>query len=214
MEGFDRRLNPLNPTDYRCRDCGLRACNRSERRAIRVSMARELLSPLSLAAYAALITETDGDVEVSLDPLRELLATDHRQALEFFFLRLQESPNPPSIDRSCSTTPAYWRTTLRYPHRPTSIGRLPRISAWSSTICLRHDLLHDSLMMETAARSACCWRASSKIKAPAAQHSLVCRTGREFFQPGRPFRNHPRRKPGCSTRSPGASSPGASATRG
>ena len=36
--------------------------------------------------------------------------------------------------RSCSTTPASWRTTPRSPHNPTSMCRLPRISARSSTI--------------------------------------------------------------------------------
>ena len=33
-----------------------------------------------------------------MDPLRELLATDHRQALEFFFLGLQDVSEP-SVDR-------------------------------------------------------------------------------------------------------------------
>jgi hypothetical protein len=33
-----------------------------------------------------------------MDPLRELLATDHRQTLEFFFLRLQDVSEP-TVDR-------------------------------------------------------------------------------------------------------------------
>src|SRR2546425_12289988 len=44
------------------------------------------------------MTETDGHAEVSLDPLRELLATDHRQALEVFFLGLQDVSEP-TVDR-------------------------------------------------------------------------------------------------------------------
>ena len=44
------------------------------------------------------MTETDGHAEVSLDPLRELLAIDHRQALEFFVLRLQDVSEP-TVDR-------------------------------------------------------------------------------------------------------------------
>ena len=39
--------------------------------------------------------------------LGELLATDHRQALEFYVLRFQDvrTHDPPSIDRSRPTTP-------------------------------------------------------------------------------------------------------------
>src|SRR5712692_2810165 len=65
---------------------------------IRVSMARELLSSVWLAAHAAFMTETDGHAEVSVDPLRDLLAIDHRQALEFFFLGLQDVSEP-TVDR-------------------------------------------------------------------------------------------------------------------
>ncbi len=72
-----------------------------------------------------------------MDPLRELLAIDHRQALEFFVLRLQDVSEP-TVDRqellyNASLLAHY----ARYPHNPTSICRLPRISAPSSTIlCL------------------------------------------------------------------------------
>jgi len=64
-----------------------------------------------------------------MDPLRELLAIDHRQALEFFVLRLQDVSEP-TVDRqellyNASLLAHY----ARYPHNPTSICRLPRISA-------------------------------------------------------------------------------------
>ena len=36
------------------------------------------------------MTETDGHAEVSVDPLRELLASDRRHVLEFFFLGLRD----------------------------------------------------------------------------------------------------------------------------
>ena len=64
-----------------------------------------------------------------MDPLRELLATDHRQALEFFFLGLQDVSEPTVDRQELLYNATCWRTPLRSPHRPTSIGRLPRISA-------------------------------------------------------------------------------------
>src|SRR5438128_1174509 len=60
-------------------------------------------------------------------------------------------PSPPSIDRNCATTPACWRTTLRCPHRPTSIGPAPaNLSVVFDHFVSDTTLLHDSLMMETA----------------------------------------------------------------
>ena len=69
-----------------------------------------------------------------MGPLRELLAIDHRQTLEFFVLRLQDISEP-TVDRqellyNASLLAHY----AQYRHNPMSICRLRRISAWSSTI--------------------------------------------------------------------------------
>src|SRR5213596_2367789 len=62
-----------------------------------------------------------------MDPLRELLGTDHRQALEFFFLGLQDVSEP-TVD-----WPAPANLSVVFDHF------VPDTT-----------LLHDSLMMETA----------------------------------------------------------------
>src|SRR6266550_2576664 len=64
---------------------------------IRLSMARKLRVPLWGPRMRPLRRNKNAPGGV-MDPLRELLATDHRQALEFFFLGLQDVSEP-TVDR-------------------------------------------------------------------------------------------------------------------
>ena len=114
-------------------------------------MARELLRSLSLAAHAAFITETDGHAEVSLDPLRELLATDHRQALEFFFLGLQDVSEP-TVDRQ---ELLYNASVLAHYAQVSTQADVDWPAPSNLSVVFDHfvsdtTLLHDNLMMETA----------------------------------------------------------------
>ncbi len=124
-------------------------------------------------------------------------------------------PSLPSIGRSCSTTPASWRTTPRYPHNPRSMCRLPRISAPSSTISwLTRPCCTTASMMETAG-AQCLLLAGFFEDQMRRRHNIrwYCRAGRKFFQAGGPSRTLPSRKRGCSTQSRDASSSGVGATR-
>ena len=127
-----------------------RATKRATNR-IRVSMARELLWSLSRAAHAAFITETNGHAEVSLDPLRELLPTDHRQALEFFFLGLQDVSGP-TVDRQ---ELLYNASVLAHYAQISTQADVDWPAPANLSVVFDHfvsdpTLLHDSLMMETA----------------------------------------------------------------
>ena len=86
-----------------------------------------------------------------MDPLRELLATDHRQALEFFFLGLQDVSEP-TVDRqellyNASVLAHYAQISTQadvdWP-APANLSVVFDYFVSDTT------LLHDSLMMETA----------------------------------------------------------------
>ena len=86
-----------------------------------------------------------------MDPLRELLATDHRQALEFFFLGLLDVSEP-TVDRQ----ELLYNASLLAHYAQVSTGPdvdLPapaNLSAVFDHFVGDSMLLHDGLMMETA----------------------------------------------------------------
>src|SRR2546425_11138404 len=97
------------------------------------------------------MTETDGHAEVSLDPLQELLATDHRQALEFFFLGLQDVSEP-TVDRQ---ELLYNASVLAHYAQLSTQADVDWPAPANLSVVFDHfvsdtTLLHDSLLMETA----------------------------------------------------------------
>src|SRR6266478_8742709 len=97
------------------------------------------------------MTETDGHAEVSLDPLRELLAIDHRQALEFFVLRLQYVSEP-TVDRQ---ELLYNASVLAHYAQVSTQADVDLPAPANLSVVFDHfvsdtTLRHDSLMMETA----------------------------------------------------------------
>src|SRR5258705_1533002 len=86
-----------------------------------------------------------------MDPLRELLATDHRQALEFFFLGLQDVSEP-TVDRGellyNASLLAHYAQVSTQAHTawpaPANLGVVFDHFVSDTT------LLDDGLMMETA----------------------------------------------------------------
>jgi hypothetical protein len=86
-----------------------------------------------------------------MGPLRELLATDHRQALEFFFLGLQDVSEP-TVDRqellyNASVLAHYAQVSTQ---AAVDVPAPENLSAVFDHFVLDTTLLHDSLMMETA----------------------------------------------------------------
>ena len=86
-----------------------------------------------------------------MDPLRELLAIDQRQALEFFVLRLQDVSEP-TVDRQELLYNASLLAHYAQVSTQTDVD-LPvpaNLSAVFDHFVSDTTLLHDSLMMETA----------------------------------------------------------------
>lgn len=86
-----------------------------------------------------------------MGPLGELLATNHRQALEFFFLRLQDVSGP-LVDRqellyNASILAHYSQIST---DAKVGLSAPPDLSAVFDHFVADTTLLHDSLMMETA----------------------------------------------------------------
>src|SRR5437016_2907666 len=86
-----------------------------------------------------------------MDPLRELLATDHRQALEFFVLGLQDVSEP-TVDRqellyNASVLAHYAQVSTQ---ADVDVPAPANLSAVFDHFVFDTTLLHDSLMMETA----------------------------------------------------------------
>ena len=86
-----------------------------------------------------------------MDPLRELLATEHRQALEFFFLRLQDVSEP-TVDRqellyNASLLAHYAQVST---HAHTAWPAPTNLSTVFDHFVSDTTLQHDGLMMETA----------------------------------------------------------------
>src|SRR5438477_8563065 len=86
-----------------------------------------------------------------MGPLRELLAIDHRQALEFFVLRLQDVSEP-TVDRqellyNASLLAHYAQVST---HPDVDVPAPANLSAVFDHFVADTTLLHDSLMMEMA----------------------------------------------------------------
>ena len=86
-----------------------------------------------------------------MDPLRELLATDHRQALEFFFLGLQ-NVSEPTVDRQ---ELLYNASVLAHYAQISTQANVDLPTPANLSVVFDHfvsdtSLLYDSLMMETA----------------------------------------------------------------
>ena len=86
-----------------------------------------------------------------MDPFRELIAIDHRQALEFFTVRLQDISEP-DVDRhellyNASVLAHYAQTST---HSATDLGTPATLSAVFDNFVLDTTLMNDRLMMETA----------------------------------------------------------------
>src|ERR1700716_1386268 len=86
-----------------------------------------------------------------MGPLRELLAIDHRQALEFFVLRLQDVSEP-TVDRqellyNASVLAHYAQVSTQ---SDVDVPAPANLSAVFDHFVADTTLLHDRLMMETA----------------------------------------------------------------
>ena len=86
-----------------------------------------------------------------MDPLRELLATDHRQAMEFFFLGLQ-NVSEPTVDRQ---ELLYNASVLAHYAQISTQANVDLPTPANLSVVFDHfvsdtSLLYDSLMMETA----------------------------------------------------------------
>ena len=86
-----------------------------------------------------------------MDPLRELVATDHRQALEFFVLGLQDVSEP-TVDReellyNASVLAHYAQVST---HADVDVPAPATLSVVFDHFVSDPTLLRDSLMMETA----------------------------------------------------------------
>ena len=114
-----------------------------------------------------------------MGPLRELLAADQRQTLEFFFLGLKDVSEP-TVDLqellyNASVLAHYAQVSTRADvDWPAPVN----LSAVFDHFVADTALLQDGQMMETA--GAQCLRGPD---ARAAQHPLVLRTWRQFLQP-------------------------------
>jgi hypothetical protein len=86
-----------------------------------------------------------------MGPLRELLATDHRQALEFFFQRLKDVSGP-DVDQvellyNASVLAHYAQVST---HAAVDLSAPANLSAVFDHFVADTTLLQDSVMMETA----------------------------------------------------------------
>jgi hypothetical protein len=86
-----------------------------------------------------------------MGPFRELIAIDHRQALEFFTTRLQDISEP-DVDREellyNASVLAHYAQTSTY--TDTDLGAPATLSAVFDHFVFDSTLIHDRLMMETA----------------------------------------------------------------
>jgi hypothetical protein len=86
-----------------------------------------------------------------MNPFRELLGIDHRQALEFFTVRLQDIAEP-DVDREellyNASVLAHYAQTSTY--ADTDLGTPANLSAVFDNFVFDSTLVHDGEMMETA----------------------------------------------------------------
>ena len=144
------------------------------------------------------------DVLSGMGPLRELLATDHRQALEFFLQRLKDVSGP-GVDRqellyNASVLAHYAQVSTQ---ATVDLATPANLSAIFDHFVVDSTLLADSLMMETAG-AQCLVLAGFFEDQMRRRHSIrwYSRAGRRFFQPGGRAGSRLRTRPSCWTRSP------------
>src|SRR6202521_2956990 len=97
------------------------------------------------------MTETDGQAGGLMDPLREVLAIDRRQTLEFFVLGLQDVSEP-TVDRqellyNASVLAHYAQVSTK---ADVDVPAPANLSVVFDHFVSDTTLLHDTLMMETA----------------------------------------------------------------
>src|ERR1700674_1772913 len=97
------------------------------------------------------MTETDGQAGGLMDPLREVLAIDRRQTLEFFVLGLQDVSEP-TVDRqellyNASVLAHYAQVSTK---ADVDVPAPANLSVVFDHFVADMTLLHDTLMMETA----------------------------------------------------------------
>ena len=152
-----------------------------------------------------------------MGPLRELLATDHRQALEFFFQRLKDVSGP-GVDRAGAALQRQRAGALRpglHAGRSSS-SRRRRTSARSSIISWStRRCAHDSLMMETAG-AQCLVLAGFFEDQMRRRHNIrwYAELGAGFFSRAAQLEPSPQQGPAARHDRQSASRPGVSATRG
>jgi hypothetical protein len=150
-----------------------------------------------------------------MGPLRELLAIDHRQTLEFFVLRLQNISEP-TIDRQellyNASLLAHYAQVSTQPD--VDVPAPANLSAVFDHFVADTTLLDYRLMMETAG-AQCLLLAGFFEDQMRRRHNIrwYAELGASFFSPGHPFTSSLYTKPGCSTPSPDASSRGVGARR-
>ena len=151
-----------------------------------------------------------------MDPLGELLASDHRRTLEFFVMNLKDVSEP-TVDQqellyNASVLAHYAQISID-PEMP--LSRSGRSDRGVRPFRRRHGRAHRSAAAGNRGRAvpAACgiFRGSN---APAAQHSLVCRARRGLSSAGPPLPSSLLRKRNCSTPLEDISSRGAAVMRG
>src|ERR1700674_5367786 len=125
------------------------------------------------------MTETDGQAGGLMDPLREVLAIDRRQTLEFFVVGLQDVSEP-TVDRQellyNASVLAHYAQVSTQPD--VDVPAPANLSVVFDHFVCDTTLLHDSLMMETAG-AQCLLLAGffEKSKRRRDQKPWVCRPG-------------------------------------
>jgi hypothetical protein len=149
-----------------------------------------------------------------MGPLRELLAIDQRQALEFFVLRLQDVSEA-SVDREellyNASLLAHYALISTQPE--VDVPAPANLTAVFDQFVADTTLRHDRMMMETAG-AQCLLLAGFFQDQMRPRHNIrwYAELGASFFSRAA-IHERSVTKPTCSTRSRGASSLGVGATR-
>ena len=139
-----------------------------------------------------------------MGPLRELLATDHRQALEFFFQRLKDVSGP-GVDQqellyNASVLAHYAQVSTHATVDLSAPGEPQRgLRSLRGGFDAARRQPDDGNRRRPMSGAGGVLRGSD---APAAQHPLVCRARRRFLQAGGHAGTVSAARPDCSTRSP------------
>jgi len=137
-----------------------------------------------------------------MGPLRELLAIDHRQALEFFVLRFQDLSEP-TVDRQellyNASLLAHYAQVSTQPD--VDLPAPANLSAVFDHFVVDTTLMHDRLMMETAGAQCLLLAGFSRTKCIHGTTSDGMPSWGRVSSAGPPFKSSLDTKPGCSTQS-------------